>query len=379
MSNNIDWIEIDSVKNALMWFEKNKEFESKYRNHITGEEQFSDCKLKNDYYKQGLNSSDFPTELEPDSSPKAWEHYIRHYIPKTFGETLDEYQTNSKQNYSFERLKYDIGDDKGKPRVFAVPKRCAQNRAKRVVIKDDTGKAFRRPERLGGDCDFNFNKSKYQIFIKRLLGLSSKDNVNIEENLKHPQNDSIELLNQCHSMHHTFLNFSLIQGSGGMNNLKGAQLKLDGEKIKENPQLDRLDKFVTFLDEFFRIDKNDDEKQMSKLKAGQIGQNNVEFLHHYLNQFSNIYDYCAKIYFLPTTGYFTGMMKELNADLTKSAWRTLLDNNQKLIDDLIEFGKETLDPLEHIIKYMLIAVRFWQSKEQYFELMDSIIDSNETK
>ncbi len=363
MENNDNWIEIDSVPKAVEWFERDKKFESKYRECIRGKEKFKDCGFT-DYYKQGIGRQDFPKNLEPDSSPKAWEHYIRHYTTETFGETLDKYVDSGSnfylhQKYLFERLKYYVS--RGIPRVFAVPEICAKNQAKRATIKDETGNKI-LPERLGGDCDFNFNDIKCKNF-KKLL-----------------KNDQEELLNKCHAMHHTLLNFSLMQSVGAM------------QLFKQNCDGDNFARFLHFLKEYY---VNDNEAVLSRAVS-----QNKNILSHYLNQFKceqkedSIYNYCAKIYFLPIEGCLTGKMAEKVKEgivFDSNKWNNLFASNKNLINDLLTLGKTSFDEekysivfsdreireytlQERIVEYMRLAVRFWQAKGRYFELMDSIID-----
>lgn len=360
------------IENALKWFDNPPQTKINYHNCVKGNEKFADCGFSGTYYTQNSKRGDFPGVLDPDSSPKAWEHYIRCYTPKTFGRTKDTYQdkdgiNQGEQNYAFEGLKYK------KIRIFSVPQAHALNLGAKGVIDNS--------ERLGGDCDFNFNASKCSIFIRFLLDPSSQDEVNVKEIFDQDPND-LKLLKKCYMMHHTLLNFSLMQAVGGLNDFKGSLCDYD-----------RLDRFVFFLDRYYKT-PIEDQRNTPIVIAGEVA--NRSCLVHYLNQFSKdfnnkeisadkcIYNYCAKIYFLPTEGYPTGMMIKKKADCASENWEHLLKNNKDLIDELIksganDFKENTPNYAEYnkklAIDYMLLAVRFWQAKERYFELMDKIIDS----
>lgn len=354
---------IIAVNDVLNWFENPPETGIDYRAIIEEKNWFSDDffssniafytenkKKKDAYYKQG-GWGEFPNDFDCDSSPRAWEHYIRHYASIIFGATEDEYE-GKKQNYSFEGLKYS-----GK-RIVSVPEVCAKNLKSRMAKIKENRISF-EPERLGGDCDFNFNEEKCTIFRKYLGGNEGRNN----------------LLEECSRMHHTLLNFSLMQGSGNL------------QAIKQNCDNDRLDRFLYILNGFFVRD----EECTLKIKRRKTNRENRL---HYLSQFSKIdkeeipkdkciYNYCAKIYFLPTENYHTGMMIQKNVNVNnpeyKNRWDNLLASNSKLINALIESGKKPLDSSDRVVEYMRLAVHFWKAKEDYFRLMDDIMEDEKKK
>lgn len=368
--------EIITVDQALDWFSKDPKFESKYRKPISGMESFSNefYELNTDFYKdKNKYYSTFPSNYDCDSSPKAWEHYIRHYVPSFFGETYNEYsdqndQPCGKQYYLFEGLMYDG------VRICAAPE---------VYAKNLGAKTFKK-ERLGGDCDLNFNEAKRPrfagaIFNKYIQQLQSSGDI-ITFDIPEKEYSALMLLANCSRMHHTLLNFSLMQGSGNM------------QGIKQLCDFDRIDEFFVYLDEFYCIDNK--EKQKEKLKAkrqsGYKVDENLKALRHYLNTFrvkqeptESIKNYCSKIYFLPTRKneseiYQTGKMSQESVDVNdskyKGRWDKLLEDNANLINALLESGKiEKLTKAEDVVNYMLLAVRFWRAKEEYFTLMDEIL------
>lgn len=348
--------EIKTDGDALAWFEDPTKKGSKYRKSIDGTEIFEDCGFAKDdkhkcyyTYKEGKEKG-FPKKFEPDSSPKAWEHYIRHYEPSAFGTTIDKYgnknETESQQNYSFNSLKYNL--DKFS-RIVAAPQVYANNFEARTFDG----------ERLGGDCDFNFNEGKIASFL-----LKEKNTHN--EGTAH-------LFFYCHRMHHTLLNFSLMQATGGMQLFKQVHCNND-----------RLDRFLFFLNEFYS--ENDDfilTSAVAHNRNAQLKEENTEklraALRYYLKEVAKdvygtkkIYRYCSEIYFLPTYGHPTSMMKKYNVNIATENWDVLLDSNKKLIADLLASGAKFIDTPRRVVEYMLLAVRFWQAKEEYFKLMDEV-------
>lgn len=359
--------EIITVKDALKWFEDKEKVCSGYRGQITESELANkeNNKMeefianwndnKNEMNVEGFNIFDV---FESDSSFFAWKHYTKHY---------NHIKGPDGTPYDFDKLYWGVHKNTKTKKFFYVLSAITKDKRKRK--SKEFKYACPMQDCLRGDCDFNFNYDKYPRFLEKLFnGAVTKE--------------EIELLIKCHDVHHTLLNFSLMQCMGGINNLKGSQLKLDGEE-KKPEQLDRLDKFVTFLKEYFEIVQSDTEERLKKLKAGQRGSNNAEYLRDYLDQFGCVYNYCAKIYFLPTEDYYTGMMKDEKVfnkiapllDTKGSDWQKLLESNVALIDALIESGKQPLDSHDRVVEYMCLAVHFWRAKETYFKLMDKVFET----
>ena len=374
MGNNNKWIEINSVTKALDWFENLPETKVNYREIV-------DCRMPENFklddepdgYYNDLN------KFEHDSSPKAWEHYKKHYTSESFGVCEEKNRYYHGNEYTFKdqqrsyRLEKNLGYDKN--RLYAVPN-CCFELSKSAQTRQNKSFRAKDLERLGGDCDFNFSNegknwgigtpNKYEIFAKYCEGKEKC------------------LLGDCVKMHHTLLNFSLMQASGGLNDIKGCCCDYD-----------RLDRFVYFLDQYFKTNIDDRHNTAIAINSN-VGSR--KYLLHYLNQFSNIYDYCAKIYFLPTTNYHTGMMDRMigenEININDEEWKALFEKNQNLISDLLALGKtdfadkdyeikfhnsgnlQTYPLKERVVKYMLLAVRFWQAKEVYFKLIDNVKQNN---
>lgn len=326
---------ITKIKDALAWFEEDSKFESKYRKHVN-------CNLP-DGFKLGdepnVYYTGFSHDFEHDSCPEAWMHYKRHYTVNTFSKTEDDEEDKNTDRYSLSFLRY---------------RYCTTFYTLHAVQEGnvDKGACNRLKEscNLRGDCDFNFNEKKYPRFLEKLFN----GDVTKEE---------IELLIKCHDMHHTLLNFSLMQGVGGMQQFKGSGY-------------DRLNRLVYHLNRYYETTLEVDRENTPIVSRAT--EANRPALIDYLNQFNNINDYCAKIYFLPTKEYYTGMMEDEKvfnkiAPLLVekgSDWQTLLESNAALIKDLVT----SEDKLFNVVDYMLLAVRFWQAKEEYFKLMDKVLE-----
>lgn len=134
-------------------------------------------------------------------------------------------------------------------------------------------------------------------------------------------------------MHHDKLNFSAMPTTGGMNNFKG-KVYFDENKIIykkngwHNSAYDRLDTFVYCLNELF-VNKNE-------LVLSCSTQANKSCIEEYLKTFSDIYDYCRKIYFVD------------NSDFVKR----LIKNGSKPINNSVDLKQ-----------YMEIAIEYWKIKE----------------
>lgn len=159
---------------------------------------------------------------------------------------------------------------------------------------------------FGGETDFNFSGKLRKRYFEYFL----KD----EKSLKEFQ--------ICKKM--TFddscCNFSIMFSKG---NLQCAKQKLGN---------DRFDVFLYMLERY--LNKND-----QCLLVAATAQN-VKCLIEYLKLFENVYDYAHKVYLLR-------------------------DNNEdnKLIYDLIESGKQAIDSEKRIKEYMELATRYWSARK----------------
>ena len=249
--------------------------------------------------------------FEPDSSPKAWEHF------------KSSYQIVSKCS----KLEL-VGN---KTALYRL--KCSGEYNKKMI-------------HLSGDCSFNFNDKK-SSFYQKLLESKSGDKIEVKE--------ALEKLTNCRNMHHSLLNFDLMPVEGELNNLKG-KLKIQEEvKVHDkgrppvNECLDRLDTFIYFLDksmkELKRLKGEHDLKKIGEFYANSIftysmkGEN-FSILYEFISEFKNIYEYCKTFYLI---------------------------EDRKLVNDLIKNGKKPINEGKDVVEYMKLAERFWDSKNNCIE------------
>lgn len=187
-----------------------------------------------------------------------------------------------------------------------------ENAFKRLYIKvsNDTmglGDSFL----LGGETDFNFNEKKFPVLMQIL------------ERGKARHKD-FEKLQFCKRNYHSVVNFSLMPATGAMGNFKGSE------------EFDRLDCFICSLNEFYA---SGNYQILSEGKG-----DNKEYLLNYLNLFNDIYDYCRKIYFI---------------------------DERDFVDRIITDGQKPLESREDVVRYMNLAIDYWNRKEKYFKKMVS--------
>lgn len=250
--------------------------------------------------------------FESDSSPKAWDHYKNVYYNRK-SKIMSQY--NFEELFLYNRCEKRSGgnlySDKPKKknnRLFAM-----HNSAEYISIKGV--KCCKPARRLGGECDFNFNDDKECSKFKMLYHIIERDSSATE---KDKQFARIEL-ESCKEMHHSLLNFSLIEAMGNLQGFKGTN------------KFDRLDTFIYELDRYFKGLSN-----KIILFASNI---NRKYLLSYLSCFNNIYDYCKEIYFI---------------------------EDESFVDKIIEQGKLPIESCKDVLRYITLAKEFWTIKEFYF-------------
>ena len=174
---------------------------------------------------------------------------------------------------------------------------------------------FASASRLGGECDFNFNEQKYKAF-KKIIGNNDKD--------------ALKQLEKCKSMHHTLVNFSLMQGLGGLQNFKGSS------------DYDRWDVFIYELDEYYNKRDGKEKTKLEKyLETVKYHEDNKKCLVNYLEKFGNIQTYCKEIYFLEDKAF-------------EQIVRPIIEKEE---------GPPKIKSPEDVKKYMDLAERFWEMKK----------------
>lgn len=249
---------------------------------------------------------------DPDASRYAWDNSYK----KIYG------YDNSflSQIFDFDKLR--ITGQPSKYRYFAI------NRKESLNFPQFN--KWLNKVKIGGDTDFNFKSGckrnrKYEFY---------KDIIENEVSfLKLEKVKFLDQLNECKERHHSLENFSLMLVTGGLNNFKGSLSQ------------DRIDRFVFLLNEYFELredTRNYEHVVFSRAIArkSKTNENNPlilkDILYDYLNMFTDINDYCNKIYKI---------------------------SDQKLISDLIASGsKGTFKTGQDVVEYMRLAMHYWEIK-----------------
>lgn len=260
--------------------------------------------------------------FDPDSSPVDWEHYRKCYSENTWVE-LKDYNINELHFFEYINNEYVDLPLSFFNRLYALPVE-----AKGAIRQ---GCLYYEPQkRLAGETDFNFNEKKYNYFFKILFNDYISGDISKEE-----LQNGIDKLKGCQKMHHTILNFSLIQCNG---NLQGAKSKglLLGSKYE---YLDRLDTFVFLLDKCFKLIHDGNMKALWENDTIITNSTRVYrgYLIEYLKRFKNVEDYCEKVYFIADTTF---------------------------IRKMIESGAKPILKGTDVISYMNLAMEFWGKKEE---------------
>lgn len=275
--------------------------------------------FKNKTISEMHNHFDQMIRFEPDSSPAAWMHYQQFYSHNKYLRTHYDFQKQFFYN-RFDKAGLKTGYFDGLERFNYVNKPL-QNHSKynRLFIlqkgtkteKIENNEFIVAADRLGGDCDFNFNEKKYSLFLEII-----KNDSMVSQREK---DDAIQQLLRCKNMHHTLLNFSLMQAIGNMQKFKGSN------------QFDRFDTYIYELDKYYR--------GISNAILSYSSLNNQPALISFLNDFKNIYEYCANFYF------FTGKF---------------------FVDKIIKQGSMPITNVNELVRYMDLAEECWSKKEFEF-------------
>lgn len=180
---------------------------------------------------------------------------------------------------------------------------------------------------ISGETDFNFSDKLYIVGRKTKYKYYSEILETIED--IECRQKCIELLNYCCNMTNKIVNFSLMQTTGALQAAKGVFTATD-----------RIDTFIHVLNNYYL---GIDEMVLSRCTAAST----VNKLRGYLDLFkdtvlpeNSIYKYCSEVYHISSRG---------------------------LVDDLIKSGRCTICTVDELIDYMILAVRFWNSKSYYYK------------
>lgn len=264
-----------------------------------------------------INGKDYT--FEHDSSEEAWKHYKIIYF-KPDGSS----RINSKYDLKNEKQQLVLCNYKDK-KYYNEPnsKYPYVNRyywlSGEATYDEKSSEYSREDANLSGDCDFNFNESKCRIF-EHMVKEEYKD-------CSRMQKYALDLLEECKNMHHSLLNFSLMQTKGNMQGFKGSCLN-NGVYAS----LDRADTLVSYLASYYQLQERQKDTSYILVNAGA----NKKTLKNYLDSFDGIYNYCHKIYFI---------------------------DDRAFVDKMIKEGCLCIKTGHHVIRYMLLALEFWDKKE----------------
>lgn len=172
---------------------------------------------------------------------------------------------------------------------------------------------------LSGDVIFNFKAKEkekdntphpYEIY---------KSYIETDHNIVR-QNEYLDRLNKCKSMHHSFENCALMLQQGNLQNAKQGIGK------------DRGDTFIWALDEYY--------KGKSEMVLNHATQQNSGILREFLNYFDDVYEYCEVFYNITDKGF---------------------------IDRLIQSGSKALDSADKVENYIDLALRFWDERAEFMK------------
>ena len=265
--------------------------------------------------KQGPKTIRF----DPDSSPDAWEHYQQFYSHNKYLSNHYDFQKQFFYNH-YDKVGLKTGYYNGLKWFNYVnqPLHSSSEYNRLFVLKKGTktessesNEFIAAANRLGGDCDFNFNEKKSSLFLE----IIKSDSIASQRE----KDNAIQQLSKCIDMHHTLLNFSLMQAMGNMQKFKGSN------------RYDRLDTFIYELDKYYRGVSNSILQYSS--------QDNEPALISFLNDFKDIYEYCATFYFI---------------------------TEKTFVDEIIKQGSMPITNVTELVRYMNLAEKYWSKKEFFF-------------
>jgi len=269
-------------------------------------------------------------QFDPDSSPYAWKHYENLY--------KKHWNRFSKDDHAVKYLieNYDLQPD-------GLKNNRLYNKKENV---------FGVAPSLSGETDINLKMGHYTHFANRLETIAKNDG-NLSKETKA---EISNLLNGLTKLHHTLVNFSLMQSMGRL------------QQYKKTICGERIDTFIYDLNILYNLCASKINGEIESLFMELInmeGKNLIKQLYimypeskeniiellNYLMQFQDIYDYCEKIYFLE---------KDYKIETSKL-----------LVDALIESGDKPLDSANRVIEYIKLAIDFWNAKLTYFNQIDT--------
>lgn len=184
---------------------------------------------------------------------------------------------------------------------------------------------------FSGDTDFNFKKgfahSRLETYEKNIDKIYLDDK-NKEDKYRNMYLQNLKVLIK---LTHSILNISIMPQTGNL------------QAFKQGIGNDRLDTFIWAINEYYY--------NGIELLFNYSTFDNVNCLKSYFELFSNVYEYCEVIYHI----------------------------DEGLVDDLIDLGKQSLNSAEKVIKFMNLAIRFFNQKATYLSTQLTNIKNEELK
>lgn len=245
----------------------------------------------------------FLKKYEDDSSKEAWEFYKNQYSSSDW---------NFWNEFDFDNIKTRYQKD-GK-----------FNNSRYLLWLKDNSKLTEELGSLfsfGGERVFNFKTQYYNL-----------RNI-VESSYSNNKEYVMSLLKECKEFHYSEKNLVILPTTGGLNNVKGS-LYFDGGNINyssqqiSGKQLDRLDTFLAIVDDYFN-------KKSDLILSYTKGKPNEKCLENFLKNFKNIYDFIDKIYRV---------------------------NNEEFINKLICNGRKSIENINDVERYCLLAKEYWKLK-----------------
>lgn len=251
---------------------------------------------------------------EYDSSPKAWKYFLDVYnsILECDGESIvNMHMENYRKSHFWKQ------SQKGYYRVVGTFEYATNELVTSLRLGD---KKLKDEGNIGiaGDCVFNFNEKKKEVFYDRIV---KKEKLN--ESDKELINSILDLCQK--DMHHSFYNLSLMPTNGAMQRAKGQRS-------------DRLDIFLNNLEDYYN-------KVSLNILSGTSKGKGRDALKAFLDNVGSFENYCRMFYHI---------------DEKKK-------KDKILLNDLCNNGSKPISDYKDLVTYIELAVRYWEHQAEYYE------------
>lgn len=189
---------------------------------------------------------------------------------------------------------------------------------------------------ISGDIDFNFKSNKNPCIWQERKYEYYSDIIDNDKTIKEKEKELVkELLSFCKARMYSPCNMSLMLRTGGINSLKG-------NLSQDIRSLDRFDVYTYILDNYFKTKKLECFNKEMHIIFSYAWKNSIcnrKLLEKFLDEFESIYDYFEKMYRIKNT-----------------------NESKKLINSLIESGKQPINTMKRVKEFLELAEKFWELK-----------------